>query len=218
MRKILISFGLLISLSLIAFGATKAYFSDTEISNNNIFVTGTMDLNIDGSNATTTTITLSGKAPGDSGKADNVLKNSGSLAGELDISLGTIANYACTDATYGKNDGTEYCNSDAGALGANAQLAMYIDVDQDGTWNTNDIGLKSDASKYVNTGATALVYDTFDNYSGVTWDNIYNGEMSSGSQDNFVFNWKIPTNAGNEIQGDALKFGITFTLEQADKD
>jgi hypothetical protein len=42
--------------------------------------------------------------------------------------------------------------------------------------------------------------------------------MVNGDEDGFVIDWKVPTGAGNGIQGDALGFDITFTLEQADKD
>jgi len=32
--------------------------------------------------------------------------------------------------------------------------------------------------------------------------------------DDFVVKWEIPTDAGNEIQGDSVEFDVTFTLEQ----
>ncbi|OQX50333.1 hypothetical protein B5M47_03915 [candidate division CPR3 bacterium 4484_211] len=97
-------------------------------------------------------------------------------------------------------------------------MALYIDVDESGDWSTNDIGLKFDGTKYINTGSVALNYNAIDNYSGAVWNNVYNGLMTAGDQDDFVIDWKIPTSATNDIQGDALKFDITFTLEQADKD
>ena len=217
-KKILVSLIVIGVVAAIAIGGTSAYFSDTEKSENNTFTAGTMDLNIDGANTAVQTMNLSNKAPGDSGNERSLLKNVGSLDGELDIAMGTVTNYPCTDATYGKNDGTEYCTADAGALGGNAQMALYIDVDESGDWSTNDIGLKSDTTKYINTGSVALDYDTINNYSGTVWNNVYDGLMAAGDQDGFVIDWKVPTSATNDIQGDALKFDVSFILEQADTD
>ena len=217
-KKILVSLIVIGVVAAIAIGGTSAYFSDTEKSENNTFAAGTMDLDINGNDVAVQTMNLSDKAPGDSGSERATLKNSGSLDGELDVAMGTVTNYPCTDTTYGKNDGTEYCTSDAGALGGNAQMALYIDVDESGDWSTNDIGLKSDTTKYINTGSVALDYDAIDNYSGAVWNNVYNGLMAAGDQDGFVIDWKVPTSATNDIQGDALKFDVSFILEQADTD
>lgn len=217
-KKILISLSVIGIAAAIAIGGTIAYFSDTETSENNTFAAGTMDLDIDGDDIAVQTMNLLDKAPGDSGTANATLKNSGSLDGELDVVMGTVTNYPCTDDTYGKNDGTEYCTSDAGTLGGSAQMALYVDVDESGTWNTDDIGLKSDAAKYTNTGSTALDYDTIDNYGGVAWNDVYTGLMTPGDQDDFVIDWKVPTSATNDIQGDALEFDLTFILEQVDAD
>jgi len=217
-KKIIISLSVIGVIAAIVIGGTFAYFSDTETSENNTLAAGTMDLNIDGNNTAVQTMNLSDKAPGDIGKGDSVLKNVGSLDGELDIAMGTVNNYPCTDTTYGKHDGTEYCTADAGTLGGSGQMALYIDVDESGTWTSGDIGLKSDNSKYSNTGSVVLDYDTIDNYSEVVWNDVYAGLMATGNQDGFVIDWKIPTTATNDIQGDALGFDITFTLEQAGKD
>ena len=218
-KKILISLSVIGIAAAIAIGGTTAYFSDTEKSENNTFAAGTMDLDINGDDVAVQTINLSDKAPGDSGSESATLKNSGSLDGELDIAMSTVVNYPCTDgANGGQNDGTEYCTSDPGVLGSNAQMALYIDADESGDWSSDDIGLKSDATEYINTGSVALDYDTINNYSGAVWNNVYNGLMATGSQDGFVIDWKIPTSATNDIQGDALKFDMTFILEQANKD
>jgi len=219
MKKILISLTILATSAAIISGITIAYFSDTETSENNTFATGTMDLDIYGGDAPVTTMTLLNKAPGDSGaEIGTTLKNSGSLAGELDVAVGAVTNYPCTDTTYGKHDGTEYCTSNAGSLGANAEMALYIDIDKNDAYdNGTDIGLKSDGTIYA---SGALDYDAIDNYSGKIWDPSNNGvvTIATGVEYNFVIDWQIPTSAGNEIQGDALDFDVTFVLEQANND
>ncbi len=217
-KKIIFSLFAIVTVSAMIIGGTVAYFSDTETSTNNTFANGTMDLNINGGNIAVQTMNLSDKAPGDNGKESSVLKNVGSLTGELDIAMGTVVNYPCTDdVNGGKNDGTEYCNADAGTLGGNMAVAPYLDINKNGSWDTGDIGLKSDVSTYINSGLTVLDYDVIDNYSGVIW-NPAAVTMATNSEYNFAVDWKILTTAGNEIQGDALKFDVMFTLEQADKD
>jgi len=218
MKKIIISLSIIAIVAVISIGITTAYFSDTETSENNTMAAGTMDLNIDDGNIEVTTMTLTNKTPGDSGNESSILKNVGSLGGELDIETGTVNNYACTDdANGGRNDSTEYCTSAAGTLGGSAQMALYVDVDESGTWTTGDIGLKFDATTYVDTGG-ALDYASIDSYSGKTWNDVYAGLMAINAQDGFVIDWKIPTTATNDIQGDALDFDITFILEQVDAD
>lgn len=213
MKKILLSIltiGLVIS---VVVGVSRAYFSDTETSTDNTFTAGTLDLDIDGGDTAVTTMTLTGKAPGDSGTEESTLKNSGSLGGELDIAIGTVSDYACNPD--GANDGTEYCDLNAD-LGSNAKLTLYLDIDKDGSWSTGDIGFKSDGTSY--NYPTALDYDVVNNYSGVTWNDVYSGLMASMAEDDFVIAWKIESAVGNLIQGDKVEFDITFTLEQASKD
>jgi len=216
-KKIIIGLSSIALVAIVVIGGTFAYFSDTEKSENNTFAAGTMDLDINGGDTAITTMTLTNKAPGDSDtETGTTLKNSGSLDGELDISIGVVTNYACDPD--GAADGTEYCTTDAGVLGGNAEMALYIDVDEDDAWTTGDIGLKNDTTKYTNSGSDSLIYASIDSYDGVAWNDVYDTLMMTGDQDGFVIDWEIPTSATNDIQGDTLDFDITFTLEQADKD
>ncbi len=212
MKKIIISLFAVVAVAAIIIGGTIAYFSDTESSTNNEMAVGTMDLNINGGNVAVQTLNLVDKAPGDAGKEMSMLKNVGSLEGELDIAMSAITNYPCTDgANGGKNDGTEYCVSDPGALGANMETALYLDKDKSGNWTVGDVGLKADGTIYT---SGDLIYSVMDNYSGKTWDAVV-ATMVTNDEYNFLIDWKIPTAVGNEIQGDALKFDVTFILEQA---
>jgi spore coat-associated protein N len=185
---------------------TYAYFSDTESSTNNVLTAGTLDLNIDGGNVAVTTFTASAVAPGDSGSGSSTLANVGTMAGELDITTSAVTN------TPGAG-GTEY-EGGSGELGANAQIAMYIDVDQSGTWNAGDIGLQSNGAMY--SFPTALNYDAINNYASETWNAVET--MGISASDNIVVNWQVPAGAGNDIQGDSVRFDITFILEQAAAD
>jgi spore coat-associated protein N len=187
-------------------GATYAYFSDTESSVNNTLSGGTLDLNIDGGDIAVTTVNVTDVAPGESGSGNSTLANVGNLEGELDISTSAVTNAPGAG-------GTEY-EGGSGELGANAEIAMYIDVDQSSDWSSGDIGLKSDGTKYNH--PTALDYDVINNYASESWDATEN--MTASAADYFFVLWQVGTGVGNEIQGDSASFDITFVLEQGAAD
>jgi len=206
MKKILgLTIAALLTIGIIG-GGTFAYFSDTETSVSNTLTAGTLDLNINGGDIAVTTLSVSDVAPGDSGSDNSTLANIGSLLGELDISTTEVTN------TPGAG-GTEY-EGGSGELGANAELAMYIDVDQSGDWSDGDIGLKSDNTTYNN--PAALEYAIFDNYASLSWNATEN--MSASAADDFMMLWRVPIGAGNDIQGDSVSVNITFVLEQTAAD
>ena len=208
MKKIL---GLAISAFLImglVGGGTWAFFSDPESSTGNILTAGTLDLSLDGADAPVTTLDISNAAPGDSGSGSTVIKNDGNIDAELDIAFGSVTNTESSGSTEYEADGAP------GELGGQATFAFFIDVDESGTWNTDDIGLKSDVTTYVNAGATSLDYQTLDSYNSNNWDDVYSGNMTASAQDNFTIMYQVPTSATNAIQGDSVSVDITFTLEQ----
>jgi spore coat-associated protein N len=205
MKKIVgLILALVLIIGLVGVG-TYAYFSDTESSTGNTLTAGTLDLNIEGGDIAVTTFDVSDVAPGDNGTASSTLANVGSLAGELDIATSVVSNTPGAGGEFGGG---------SGELGASAQIAMYLDVDQSGTWTAGDIGLQSDGSTY--TFPTSLDYDEIDDYASETWDAVET--MNASASDDIFVDWGVPTTAGNEIQGDSVSFDITFTLEQAAAD
>lgn len=85
MRRLLLSSIILGITSVLAFGATTAYFSDTEISSGNTFTAGTLDLKINGGD-TNVSYTFSNMAPVVS--QPNItyrLRNAGTITGYLNI-------------------------------------------------------------------------------------------------------------------------------------
>jgi len=205
MKKIVgLTIAVLLIIGLVGAG-TYAYFSDTESSTNNTLTAGTLDLNIDGGNVAVTTFTASAVAPGDSGSGNSTLANVGSMSGELDVTTSAVTNTPGAGGEFGGG---------SGELGASAQIAMYLDIDQSGSWNAGDIGLQSNATTY--SFPTALNYDVIDNYASETWDAIET--MVNAASDDIIVNWQVPTGADNTIQGDSVSFDITFTLEQPEAD
>lgn len=211
-KKVLFAvLGLLIVASLAGAG-TFAYFTDTEKSTNNTMVAGTLDLTVDSTDAAVTTVDVFNKAPGDSGVGTTVLKNVGSLEGELEITMSAITNTESTGTTEYEGDG------DPGELGAYLKMVLWIDVDKSGTFNSGDVELLSDGTvaAYDAVNNTALTYDIANNYDSDSWDVAET--MAAGAEDNFVISWEIPTGTGNSIQGDSMSFDVSFLLEQAAND
>lgn len=208
MKKILgLTVIAILAISLVG-GGTWAYFSDTENSNANSIAAGTLDLKIDGGDAAVYTFQVTNKAPGDSGSGSNILSNAGNLSGELDIAFSAITNTGAS--------GEGEFQDESGDLGGAAKIAAYVDVDQSGTWNTGDIGLKSDGTKYNWAAEVSLDYQTINSYGSKSYDAVET--MAAATTDNIVILWQIPTSAGNEIQGDSVSFNVTFTLQQAAAD
>jgi len=206
MKKIM---GLAISATLLivlVVGGTWAYFQDTESSEGNYFVAGTLDLTLNtASGVVDALFEVENVAPGYTGTATAALANIGSIDGDLTIAIGTVAN------TPGSG-GTEF-EGGSGELGANLDVAMYLDLDDSGTWNTADIGLAADGTTYENTdGNVDLVYVKADSLSAKSWAKKY--ELAAGDSVDLVIDWKVATTVGNEIQGDKVSFDLNFTLDQ----
>jgi spore coat-associated protein N len=204
MKKILgLTLAALVTIALIG-GSTWAYFSDVESSTNNSLTAGVLDLNIDGDNEAVTTFSVTGKAPGDSGNGSSTLTNVGDFGGELDITFSTITNVAGTVGEY--QGGAD--------LGGVAEMAVYLDINQSASWDTGDIGLKSsDNSHFTNSGSIPLDWAVINDYGSKKFDAVET--MAADAADDLVLEWRIPTEAGNSIQGDSVSCNVTITLEQA---
>jgi spore coat-associated protein N len=199
----------------LAGGGTWAYFSDTETSSNNTIAAGTLDMTIGGGNVNYNILSLTNKVPGESGQAYAALKNVGNITGELDIGKATSDKLTVTN-TQGTG-GTEYEQSGSGELGAQAKIALWLDVNKNSAWDTGtDIGLKNDGTTY-NSGS--LDYQTIDSYNNKYWGGTSGITNLGGNDDVYFFiSWQIPTTADNAIQGDSVTVGVTFILEQAAAD
>ena len=211
MKKIVsLTIAALLIMGLVA-GGTWAYFSDTETSSTNTISAGTLDLTIGGGNVNYNILTLTNKVPGDSGQAYAELKNVGSVTGELDIGKSASGQLAVAN-TQGTG-GTEYELSGSGELGAQATMALWIDVNKNSIWDAGtDIGLKNDSTTYT---SGALNYQTISSYNGKYWGGSAGvTNLNTNADVWFFISWQIPTSADNTIQGDSAKISFTFTLEQ----
>jgi predicted ribosomally synthesized peptide with SipW-like signal peptide len=94
MKKLLISFLLIGVTGVIAFGASSAYFSDTEVSEGNVLGAGTLQLTVDGVEGDAVeSIEIANIAPGWNEIYKWELKNEGSLPGVVKIAIDNVRSY-----------------------------------------------------------------------------------------------------------------------------
>jgi len=156
MKKILgLTVAALLVMALVG-GGTWAYFSDVEQTDTNVLTAGILDLTLDGSSSVTTaflTLGVSNASPGDTNSGDALLANTGGTAsGELDINLGNVSEVAGAVGEFA--GGTDL----AGSL----YVTAWLDKDDGGSWNSDDVGLGNAADTeytYV-AGATGNTADS----------------------------------------------------------
>ena len=206
MKKILgLAVAALLVMGLVG-GGTWAYFSDPEASGTNSLTAGTLDLEVEGgSEGTPVIFSVSDLKPGDNSVSLGDLENVGNLPGEFDIAIGALSEVAGASGEFA--GGTD--------LGTNLDVAIYLDIDESGTWTSGDIGL-TNADNTTYNHPTALDYQSIGSYASKSWDAIYT--MGASDTDDIAIAYQIGTGVGNSIQGDAAEFTITFTLEQAGND
>jgi predicted ribosomally synthesized peptide with SipW-like signal peptide len=208
MKKISIMVILATVLASIITGGTWAWLSDSETSANNSLTAyiGTFDLTIDGGNETVTTFTESGVKPGDSGSGNSLLANEGSIPGTISISCPEIFNF-------GGSGGTEF-EDGQGDLGAEAEIAIYLDRNRNGAFDTGDLGLLEDGGTYPypHTYPTEFQYAAINDWGSQNWDDLF--IMNPGDNFDFIARWKVPTATGNDIEGDSVRFDVHFILNQ----
>lgn len=201
-------------------GGTWAYFSDPEATNNNVLTAGVLDLTRDAaSNVTTAFLTtgVSNVSPGESNTNSTLLANTaGTMAGELDINLGTITE---TAGIVGEFAG-------GADLGGKLYMAIWLDKDNGGSWDGVDVGLAATANtKYgyvagasstsTDLGTTTTLVDTA--LTGA--DDYWNGfkiTITSGGNLNLlgvVTDWVLATKTLTVTAfPTAIASGVTYTL------
>ena len=216
MKKILISL-MIIPLVLALMGAgVYALFSDTEAATGNTFTAGTLNLQVGSADPCTDKVTLSNIKPSDANTAATwLVKNLGSLAGSLDITVGAITNNenSITEPEAAAGDVT----TPGGELGGLLKVAFWMDADKGGTWTSGDYYLKSDGTKVVwASGSTlpAAAYDLVNSYPH-TWSGVQ-AVAATTDAGNFRVEYDFPDGgAGDNVaQGDSCVFDITFVLNQ----
>lgn len=195
MKRILLSLMMLGVTSLLAIGATTAYFSDTEISSGNTIVAGTLDLKLDGlDNPTTAKFNILNATPGIQPNRGFLLKNDGSIDGKLSISNFLVTNLenGITEPEANAGDIT-----DIGELADVMNLRIFMDYNNDGSIGTGETVVYNGKIKDIPSSPILL-----GNLAADT-------EVRVG----FIMDW-WSTASDNLAQGDSMLFNIEFTLSQ----
>jgi len=206
----------------LAGSATWAYFQDTELSDDNTITAGTLDLYLDPATSpyTSATLFVDGIEPEDDSNTYQSIENVGTLDGELDITLNGLQNIESVVS----GDNTEFLGdliggSGVGELGGEVEMAIWVDLDHDGTFDSGtDISLESDGTTATDDNSGAYYFDTLNDYFGTgsqTWDEVVS-DMDPDDEYYVHILWTLPfgSAADNTIQGDTVKFDIVYTLEQ----
>lgn len=189
--------------------ATLANFSDSESSTGNTFAAGTLDLTGTGQDGAMATFSVSNIAPSDSGDRSITLQNDGTIAGDLAVNVTDVAN----DGGAHTEPETEAGDSgNSGHLGANLEVALWIDRDGTGDVSDGDIGLNANGNQYAVSAASDLQYDPVNDYEMQEWNNV----DTLGDSESSVFNveYTLPGTTGNIVQGDSSTMDFRFDLEQ----
>jgi predicted ribosomally synthesized peptide with SipW-like signal peptide len=210
-------FSLLAIVALIGcLGAGYAYYSDTETSNDNTFTAGTLNLTLDTagtcnvtSNMTETdggegindSIVFTNLKPGDNGTITWIATNTGNLPGMIMVHRTLSEDYDGvnpepeTEIEAGINATTP------GELDNNMWLRSWVYIN-DVTTNSDPIANPWQA--WMSTEADWGV-DQFDSLPM---------QLGAGQTLKVIYEWNIPTDVGNIIQGDTFKLNLEFALGQ----
>jgi len=176
--------------------ATLAYFSDVETSTGNVFTAGTLNLEVSDDDPLVEAFAVTDTYGGANGEKDWVLKNTGSIAGSLDITFSNLV-----DLDNGGNEPERLAAGDSGAgsgdLAEVLHLLIYIDVVDDDSYVALD---------------DVLVYNGF--ASGIVGEQLSDHPMAAGYAKSIRIEWSIDAGVGNEIQSDSAGFDIEFELLQ----
>jgi predicted ribosomally synthesized peptide with SipW-like signal peptide len=211
-RKVLGGLATVGAASAAAGAGTFALFSDTESSTDNVIQAGTLDLKAEDGDSAVTTFDLSTKAPGDSGTARTNVSNAGSLDGYLAFTVGDATNTEPTP----RPDPEKNADPDLEGGTSTGELGKWLSLEMGFVGDGNSLGsdaavdgyLTGSGSPFPNTGGMEKVRFN-DNEKLPATD----GSGNDGKRD-FVVEWEIDEDAGNEIQGDEVEVDLTFELMQ----
>jgi predicted ribosomally synthesized peptide with SipW-like signal peptide len=206
----------------IAVSGTWAHFSDSETSQDNTLIVGTLNLQVGATDPCTELIDIGTELkPGDSGNAaDWTVSNLGDISGTLKIEIGTITNYENTRTEPEEAAGDTTTGATEGELGDFVDIAIWMDMNRSGGWDSGDMYLKSDGT-VVNWVSGSSVppeaYDDINSYDSVDWESTDGMPTMAGTDSlDFMVEYSFPTDANDDqAQGDSGVFDIIFTLEQA---
>jgi spore coat-associated protein N len=199
MKKLLLSISALGIASILAIGATTAYFSDSEVSSNNTFAAGTLDLNLNGGDSDVAVFNVQNMIPGHTQPHGLFkLKNVGTMPGKVKITSFTLRDYenGVTDPEATAGDTTT--GTLEGELSQRLNVRIWIDTDHNGWISTGEVVLYNGKISNLPTSGLDL-----------------NKTLAANEEIDlkFLVDWWVSPD-DNLAQGDSLEMDIEFTLSQ----
>lgn len=218
MNKIIKSVAIIAFVAAIAVGATSSYFSDEEKVSGNTITAGTIDIELNGNSSNTIPYTVADVKPGETGYMNIDVKNVGKNPVKVSKNL------------WGFNETTGStsvsCNVVSGGVSSEPEC--------EAARNNNSHEDKNDLRTKILYDLSVKVYKTADVQDPVWWQTIYTGAAGEtldsiyNAEGKYIALGTIPVgghmmitqsyhfdkDAGNEYQGDELKFDITIKGEQ----
>lgn len=194
MRKILFSLIAVVAVAAVAGVGSFALWSDTDTSDDNIIEAGSLSLQYSLDNGVTWddelpagTVDVQDTFPGDSGSADILIKNNGTIAGSLSVELASV-----TDEENGKVD-PELDLGDTGPVG---ELSPFVTV---------RVGFDPAGLDLGNWKAAT---------TGTTWGYSGNAILNPGDIKTIRAEYAVDPSADNTTMTDIVRMTIQSTLTQ----
>ncbi|MFH1657483.1 MAG: TasA family protein [bacterium] len=192
-------------------GATSAFYADLETSDNNDFIMGSLNLQVDGKDDPDVYhFELSGLKPNDKGEHTFKLTNTGSIPGYASLTLNnfTDSDNGIEEPEAEAGDTTDGVNQ--GELDEQTIITVWLDTDCD---NEQDQGEDVILEDYASNLPWNI--DLLDSDNGYVSNDIL---LSSGGLAcvavQYEFECKGETTESNLAQSDSFAFDIIFDLEQ----
>lgn len=221
MKRILISVMTIALVSGVAFGATRAYFTDTEKSVGNTFTAGTIDISVDNMNPWNKAFTLADMKSGYTDYINFEIENTGSNPNPVNV----WKNVKVTNETTGIESEPE-CTEQEGVWD---NTAKACDWDGSGTMKIDNNDLSSaiwyDLSVEVYNANSEIIWwqtiytdsdhKSIDGVYGTDGNSkVYLGMIPAGGKMKVKQSYHLADNIGNWAQGDQMAFDINLTAEQ----
>lgn len=230
MKKILLSVMTITLVTVVAIGATRAYFSDTETSQDNTFTAGAIDLKVDyestynGQNEESWSLTdltpqhrffdIADVKPGDEGEGTislHVFDNDAFVYGQIIPKFDN--DYSSNEPELETGDAPEdAANAWDGELGRNLSWKIWIDDGATDGWQGREDEGEGDNIWQQGEEVIAEGYASELGQSPTGW--VYLGQLDSNETMYIGASWGIDLGVGNEVQTDRYQADISFLAVQ----
>jgi predicted ribosomally synthesized peptide with SipW-like signal peptide len=209
MHKIIISLFTIAIVATITVGATRAYFSDTETSTNNIIQTGTVDIDIDGNNPWIGKIEMENMSPGESKDVNFVIHNTGTYPVNV---WKKLANLTTETGVQSEPE----CRAESGTWNDVSKNCTGMTAEDNEIDKVIDYSLKVELYR----GSTnAKIWDQVIYNGNYTVNRIKDldmilGMIPVGDYMKVFQTYKFESSADNRYQGDKMTFNIKVIAQQ----